>query len=233
MDVEIFASITPYGRALHEKLRPFGQLSDEEQEFALPLVLAQCLADTSEESGAIANELLRHLPGEPAEGAEAIRALWTLVQLWMGIFSPADKVIKELVTIGVTEHETPLLTAFLTKLFDQLYKNKLRFMGKIYSRGVLPVYSSIKTVIDVRAMFDPTSSTGIDEKTQREGPTVAAWLPVIIAKVKLESEEETTTFEFQCNERALDELVEDLAKTKSELSVVKARLSEVSGELEG
>ena len=221
MRTEIFSDFPRLGDEFREHLDILWSLSDEQREGLMEGALDSLWVDTKGQRQAIVERTIASVPGDQADLLKSLTVLRFICREWNPVGDTTKDFIADLKDLSLisTEHEAEA-TAFLEDFLSKLEGGNVRRLKRIYAGSLLPSYASIRTLVDIRPVFDRPFGAGLDDKIEEHSPKYIGWVPVILVHIRRDAGP-FRDFDFQCDERDARRIMDFLQAALRDLDEAK------------
>ena len=191
----------------------------------LPLIADIFKAETLADRQIVIDKALEEIGGNAEENLKIINLLLFIYQSWNPTQDTPSNFVKDIEDLHLLPVERRAETmAFLLEFFSILEEDNPRRLKKFFARAVLPSFTSIETIIDFRSIIKRPYVSIVGRNIKDYNPECMDFTPIIL--IKLERDSTPETFEFQCEEKEVNILIETLQAAKKDLEVSKNTLFE-------
>lgn len=207
-----------------DHLKIIWKLTPEERSALIPPVVELQRLMTTGQIQAIKERFLAEWEGDQTTCLKSIQVLDYIAGEWNPMYDTPEAFVDDLRDLSLLPKKAEEEAAgFLLEFFSALQQDNERRLASIYANSVIPAYSGMAIVLDVRPVFDKPFGSGREDKLEKYAPEFIGVVPVIVVKIRRTGGERALVF--QCTEMELDRIIDILSSTKKDLKEARAGLT--------
>ena len=229
MRTSIFSEFTGLKDEFHRDLRTFWSLSPGRWTSLLHGAMRVLRADTKGEERKAIEETVADMEGNPVELLPSLNVLYYVCRQWNPVKDTPGAFLEDMRSLSlIPKDKEDEASRFIEEMLATLEKDKVRRLKKMYANSLLPAFIGANTLVDIRPVFDKPFGSDTDDKVDEYEPVIIDFAPVVLVKILRDSglPQEVA---FQCEERDVRNLIEQLTAALKELDTATRHLG-IKGE---
>ena len=183
-------------------------------------------ARTSNDRKLATDEATQGTKQSPADLLKVLKLLLYVYEAWNPIRDSPESFQKDLADLGlIPVKKKAECKLFLDNFLAQVAKDNTYRLEKMFAVSLLPSYQSCATLVDMRTVIRNPFGAGLKDKLAEYEPQCVGFVPVVLVKINRDSGD-PPSFSFQCEEDALERMIEILQATLKDLQAAKGSLQE-------
>lgn len=221
MRSSVFRDFADFAEDFTRDLQALWSLTPEQRRQLIPHVIQAHEVHTNLDVNKIVEDVVARVGGEPAGVLRAFKVLQFFYQQWNPVQDTADAFIADLKDLALLPPtEAAPAVEFLAEFMSAVQSDTNRRLERMYASSVLPNFSSVTAVVDLRPYFNaPFGSQNADIESYQ--PICLGVTPVIVVKLKRDSGL-PLEFAFQCERTGLKMLIDTLRAAEKDLAASAA-----------
>ncbi len=226
MRTSIFTKYAKLKNEFKEDIQFLWNLPNEQRKAIIPFIKELYKAETEVEWETAVERALSEIEGSSEENLRMINILIYIYREWNPISDTPSNFLKDLEELHlIPEEKKEDVKSYLLEFFSIVETDNLRRLQKIYAGALLPSFKAIQSIVDFRPIFKNPYGSNLDYNIENYHPNFIDFIPIILVKIERDNSF-PQMFEFQVEEKHLDEIINILKAAKKDLETSKLALFE-------
>lgn len=200
------------------------QLQTEVRKGLIPHIQKVVKAQTVREREAATDAAVKELGANPVEVLRAIKLLRYIYSEWNPVHDTLQTFLTDLSELQfIPQEKAEEAKSFLLDFLSEVEKDNTYRLEKMFADALLPSFKKCSTVVDLRAVIRNPYGSALENKIGDYEPTCIGFAPVIVVQLYRDICD-PESFLFQCQENALQNLIDSLSAALKDLKAAKRSL---------
>lgn len=224
MRTSIFSNFTDLSKEFRDDFDVLWQLPAEARKGLIPQIPKVVKTRTTGEQKSATNAAVEESGANPADVFRAIRILLYIYSEWNPLHDTPQTFLTDLGELQlVPQEKAEEAKSFLLDFLAEVEKDNDYRLEKSFAESLLPTFKQCATVIDLRAVIRNPYGSAFENKIQEYEPTCIGFAPVVVVRLSRDTSD-AKSFLFQCEEDALQNLIDSLSAALKDLKAAKRSL---------